>query len=93
MIGDRLGKWGPLPCRHHAGVGCVTLSIGSWDTHRDHFAAMRNELPFLDRGVSALVQDLHERGLSNDVVTVVGGSSAGRPGLTATPAATTGRRS
>jgi hypothetical protein len=62
-----------------AGVGCVTLSVGSWDTHRDHFSFMRNELPFLDRGVSALVQDLHERGLSNDVVIVVWGEFGRTP--------------
>ena len=62
-----------------AGVGCITLSVGSWDTHRDNFSGMRNELPFLDRGVSALVQDLHERGLSNDVVTVVWGEFGRTP--------------
>lgn len=62
-----------------AGVGCVTLSVGSWDTHKDNFSTMRKELPFLDRGVSALVQDLHERGLSNDVVTVVWGEFGRTP--------------
>src|ERR1044072_4483184 len=45
-----------------AGVGCVTLSIGGWDTHGQNFQTLRRQLPQVDKGVSALVTDLHERG-------------------------------
>src|SRR5262245_47588756 len=34
-----------------AGVGCVTLSIGGWDTHGSNFKTLKNQLPQVDRGV------------------------------------------
>ena len=37
------------------------------------------DLPFFDRGVSALVGDLHERGLANDVVVVMWGEFGRTP--------------
>jgi hypothetical protein len=71
-----------------AGVGCVTLSIGSWDTHGSNFKILRQQLPLVDRGIANLIQDLHDRGMDRDVVTVmwgefgrtprVNGSDAGR---------------
>jgi hypothetical protein len=51
-----------------AGVGCVTVSLGSWDTHKDNFKSLKEMLPLVDQGISTLVQDLHDRGLSDDVV-------------------------
>jgi hypothetical protein len=62
-----------------AGVGCVTLSIGGWDTHSDNFKTLRNQLPQVDRGVAHLIQDLHDRGLENDVVTVMWGEFGRTP--------------
>lgn len=62
-----------------AGVGCVTLSYGGWDTHGANFKTLRKQLPVLDRGVSNLIQDLHDRGLSDDVVTVVWGEFGRTP--------------
>ena len=62
-----------------AGVGCVTLSIGSWDTHGQNFQALRRQLPQVDKGVSNLVQDLHDRGLLNDVVVVMWGEFGRTP--------------
>src|SRR5207302_6341795 len=38
-----------------AGVRCVTLSVGEWDTHKNNFAELKKQLPLVDRGVSALV--------------------------------------
>lgn len=46
-----------------AGVRFVTVSIGGWDTHADNFKQMRNLLPQIDQGFSALIEDLHQRGL------------------------------
>jgi hypothetical protein len=62
-----------------AGVGCVTLSIGGWDTHGQNFQALRRQLPQVDKGVSNLVQDLHDRGLLNDVVIVMWGEFGRTP--------------
>jgi hypothetical protein len=62
-----------------AGVGCVTLAIGSWDTHGSNFKHLRKQLPIVDRGVSNLIHDLHERGLDKDVVTVMWGEFGRTP--------------
>jgi hypothetical protein len=62
-----------------AGVGCVTLSTGSWDTHSGNFKTLRRQLPQVDRGVANLVQDLHDRGLDKDVVTVMWGEFGRTP--------------
>jgi hypothetical protein len=62
-----------------AGVGCVTLAIGSWDTHGSNFKTLKNQLPIVDRGVANLIQDLHDRGMQNDVVTVMWGEFGRTP--------------
>jgi hypothetical protein len=62
-----------------AGVGCVTLAIGGWDTHGDNFRQLRRQLPEVDRGISALVQDLCDRGMDRDVVTVMWGEFGRTP--------------
>jgi hypothetical protein len=62
-----------------AGVGCVTLSIGGWDTHGNNFQTLRRQLPQVDRGIANLIGDLHERGLGNDVVTVMWGEFGRTP--------------
>jgi hypothetical protein len=62
-----------------AGVGCVTLAIGGWDTHSGNFKQLRRQLPEVDRGVANLVQDLHDRGLDQDVVTLMWGEFGRTP--------------
>ena len=62
-----------------AGVGCVTLSIGGWDTHSDNFKTLRRQLPDVDRAVANLIQDLHARGMQDDVVTVMWGEFGRTP--------------
>jgi hypothetical protein len=62
-----------------AGVGCITLAIGGWDTHSSNFKTMRRQLPEVDRGVANLIQDLHDRGLEKDVVTVMWGEFGRTP--------------
>ncbi len=62
-----------------AGARCVTLAFGSWDWHANNFPRARNNLPKLDQGVTALVQDLHERGLDQDVSVVVWGEFGRTP--------------
>jgi hypothetical protein len=62
-----------------AGVGCVTLSIGGWDTHGQNFVTLRRQLPMVDKGVSNLVRDLSDRGLLNDTVIVMWGEFGRTP--------------
>jgi uncharacterized protein (DUF1501 family) len=66
-----------------AGVRCVTLAYGRWDWHgRPHgtnFENARDHLPMLDQGLTALVDDLHERGLADDVAVVVWGEFGRTP--------------
>jgi hypothetical protein len=62
-----------------AGVGCVTLSYGGWDTHSSNFKQLKTMLPMVDRGIANLIQDLHERGMEDDVVTVMWGEFGRTP--------------
>ena len=60
-----------------AGVRAVTFNWGGWDTHSNNFRTLRTQLPKLDRAMSALLQDLHDRGLDKDVTVVMWGNSVG----------------
>ena len=51
-----------------AGVPYVTINNGGWDTHKQHFEAMRRKLPDLDRGLATLLQDLAARGLLDSTI-------------------------
>jgi hypothetical protein len=66
----------------------VTLSgplcgrVGNWDDHAvNHhvFDGMKYRTPFFDRAVSALVEDLHDRGLDKRVLLVVAGDFGRTP--------------
>jgi len=46
-----------------AGVPYITINAPGWDTHRQHFPAMRRKLPELDQALSTLLIDLDDRGL------------------------------
>jgi uncharacterized protein (DUF1501 family) len=51
------------------GVTFVEVSLGGWDTHAGAFETLSNRLmPELDKGMSALVADLAQRGLLDDTV-------------------------
>ncbi|MFM8360919.1 MAG: DUF1501 domain-containing protein [Verrucomicrobiota bacterium] len=62
-----------------AGARCVTLAFSRWDHHGDNFGALRQDLPLLDQGLSALIDDLHQRGLDRDVSVVVWGEFGRTP--------------
>jgi hypothetical protein len=62
-----------------AGVGCVTLAYGGWDTHGQNFIQLKRMLPMIDRGVSSLVKDLCDRGMDKDVVTIMWGEFGRTP--------------
>jgi hypothetical protein len=62
-----------------AGVSVVTAGVHSWDTHLNNFSQLREMLPALDRALYALVSDLSDRGLLNDVAIVMGGEFGRTP--------------
>jgi hypothetical protein len=62
-----------------AGVRCVTLSYGRWDSHGENFKLVRDHGAKLDQGVTALVQDLENRGLLDDVSVIVWGEFGRTP--------------
>jgi hypothetical protein len=63
-----------------AGVRCVTLNFGRWDFHSNNFSEFKNTHgPLFDQGMSALVEDLHERGLDKDVSVVAWGEFGRTP--------------
>jgi hypothetical protein len=62
-----------------AGARCVTVSFADFDWHGNNFSTGRRVLPLLDRGISALVDDLYERGLERDVTVIVWGEFGRTP--------------
>jgi hypothetical protein len=75
-----------------AGVRVVTLSggwvndngsgstnISNWDTHDNNFPRLRRQAPHLDRALYALLTDLEERGMTQDVAVVVCGEMGRSP--------------
>lgn len=85
------GDAGPLQADHllaarrlvEAGVRVVTLAYGRWDWHgRPHgtnFENARDHLPALDRSVSALLDDLKDRGMDKDTSVIVWGEFGRTP--------------
>jgi uncharacterized protein (DUF1501 family) len=51
-----------------AGARCVNINTGNWDHHNDIAKGLEEHLPPLDRAIAALVQDLEQRGMLDDVV-------------------------
>ncbi|HXD85247.1 MAG TPA: DUF1501 domain-containing protein [Urbifossiella sp.] len=62
-----------------AGARVVTLAYGFWDTHGQNFRSLKRQLPLFDTGISALVEDIHNRGLQDDVTVVVWGEFGRTP--------------
>jgi uncharacterized protein (DUF1501 family) len=54
-----------------AGVQFVTVTDGGWDTHTDNFRSLKTRLlPRVDRGLSALLDDLNTRGMLDETLVV-----------------------
>lgn len=62
-----------------AGARCVTCSFAHFDWHGQNFQHARKVVPLLDQGVTALVEDLHDRGLDKDVTVLVWGEFGRTP--------------
>ena len=67
-----------------SGVKFVTLNIGGWDTHRDNFTKLKdNLLPQLDAGLSGLLQALESKGLLESTAVFVTGEFGRTPKINA----------
>lgn len=64
-----------------AGARVVTVAFGFWDYHGNNFKNAKADMPLLDQGVTALVEDLHQRGLDKDVSVVVWGEFGRTPAI------------
>jgi hypothetical protein len=62
-----------------AGVRCVTISYSFWDFHGQNAKNVRANAPDFDQAMTALVEDLHERGLDQDVTVVAWGEFGRAP--------------
>ncbi len=74
-----------------AGARCVTLAFSrwpfgrmlqgdyNWDWHKDCFAEAKATLPLFDLGMSALIGDLEDRGLLDDILVVAWGEFGRTP--------------
>lgn len=61
-------------------IQCNMGIVQSWDTHVDHFPRCRNTLlPPTDRGVSALLDDLVDRGMLDSTLIVIVGEFGRTP--------------
>ena len=91
---DRYGRgpWGhyTLMARRlvENGSRFVTVDMPHWDTHSKIKSAMETRLPVYDQAVAALLQDLEERSLMDDVLVVIMGEfgrtpklNSGQPGI------------
>ena len=88
-------SWGQraLMARRLVEAGCSFVTVAlenpnvantyyNWDTHaanHDNFIDMRNRLPIYDKALTALIEDLHDRGLTKKVLLVVTGEFGRSP--------------
>jgi hypothetical protein len=86
---DRYGRnsfgWSLLMARRlvEMGVHLVQVNLGNneaWDTHGNAFPHLKNSLfPPTDQAVSALLDDLHDRGLLDETMVVMAGEFGRTP--------------
>jgi hypothetical protein len=62
-----------------AGVRVVTVAFGFWDYHGNIFHEAKQDMPMFDQALSALIEDLHARGLDKDVSVVAWGEFGRSP--------------
>ncbi len=84
-----------------AGVPVVTITPqnhgvpqkcnGQWDHHDHVFECLKSILPQYDKSVHALITDLHDRGLSDDVAVVIWGEMGRTPRVGTQRGTTAGR--
>jgi hypothetical protein len=84
-VRDRYGRHlygqGALLARRlvEAGTTCVTINTGYWDHHDDIEKGLETQLSPLDCAIAALVEDLENRGMLNDVILYCAGEFGRTP--------------
>ena len=61
------------------GVRCVTMTFGRWDSHSNNEGLVRHHGTRIDQAVAALITDLDERGMLDDVTILVWGEFGRTP--------------
>jgi uncharacterized protein (DUF1501 family) len=85
-----LHRYGVASCKENArflqarrlvenGVRCVSFEWGYWDTHGNNFGQLRNLLPALDQGLSALMEDLDSNGRLEETLILMSGEFGRTP--------------
>ena len=65
-----------------AGVPFIEVDLGGWDNHADIFTTLQNQkLPELDKAMSCLISDLHDRGLLDSTVVMWMGEFGRTPNI------------
>lgn len=62
-----------------AGTTCVTINTGYWDHHNEIEKGLEEHLPPLDLAIAALIEDLEERGMLDDVLIYCAGEFGRTP--------------
>ena len=62
-----------------SGVTCVTVRVTGWDDHNKMVKKIKPRAAQYDEGVAALISDLHERGMQDDVLIVAMGEFGRTP--------------
>lgn len=62
-----------------AGVRCVTMTFGRWDSHGDNFGLVRDHGGKLDQCLSALIEDLEQRGMLDNTTVIAWGEFGRTP--------------
>jgi len=62
-----------------AGVRVVSLTISDFDTHKNNGRRMKQLAPIVDCGLTALIEDLDDRGMLDDVTVIAWGEFGRSP--------------
>ncbi|MEK6236057.1 MAG: DUF1501 domain-containing protein, partial [Planctomycetales bacterium] len=62
-----------------AGAPIVHFSLGYWDWHGQNFVAGRQQIPMFDTAMSALLEDLDDRGLLDSTIVLALGEMGRKP--------------
>lgn len=62
-----------------AGCGFVTVTDSQWDTHKDHLGGMHRLTPAVDTAVAGFLEDVEQRGMSDQILLVITGEFGRTP--------------
>jgi len=62
-----------------AGCGFVTINYGGWDMHGNIKQSLEQRSPEMDHAVAALVEDINQRGMENNILLVISGEFGRTP--------------